>query len=174
MDDVTFFWGGWEPLVRIVLVATLGYVWLLVLVRSTGQRTLAKMTPLDFIISITLGSAFGRVITARDVAVSEVGVAFVVLVVLQWAAAYVRGRSRWITRLIDVEPALLYHRGQILHGAMRRHRITEKDLLGAARQNGMGALAEAEVILLEPGGEFAVIGPDQLGDSSAIPDPPPG
>jgi uncharacterized membrane protein YcaP (DUF421 family) len=169
VDDVAFWWDGWGPLVRIVLVTSLGYAWLIVLLRTTGQRTLAKMTPFDFLISVTLGSAFGRVITAQEVAVSEVFVAFAVLAALQWAAASARGRGLRISRLIDAEPSLLYHRGQMVEAAMRRHHITERDLVGAVRENGMGSLAEAEAIVLEAGGTFAVISPDQLGDGSALP-----
>jgi uncharacterized membrane protein YcaP (DUF421 family) len=171
MDDVSFFWGSWEPLVRIALVTTLGYLWLVLLVSRSGPRTLTTMTPFDFVITVTLGSAFGRVITAQDVPVSEVVLAFAVLVALQWVAAFARARSKGVTRLLDAEPTLLYHRGEVLPDAMRRHRITEKDLVGAARQHGMGDLAEAEAIVLEPSGGFAVIGPDQIGDSSAIPTP---
>jgi uncharacterized membrane protein YcaP (DUF421 family) len=172
MDDVAFFWDGWEPLVRIVLVTTLGYLWLIVLVRSTGQRTLSKMTPFDFLITVTLGSAFGRVITATEVSVAEIVAAFAMLVALQWVAAMARSRSTRVARLIDAEPALLYLRGEQVESVMRRHRITEEDLVGAVRQNGMGSLAEAEAIVLEASGKFSVLGPDQLGDGSAVPDPP--
>ena len=170
MDDVMFFWGGWDPLLRILLVTTLGYIWLVLLVTRLGQRTLSDMTPFDFVITVTLGSAFGRVITATEVAVSEVVVAFAVLMALQWGVALARGQGFRIVKWLDAEPALLYHRGEILRGAMRRHGIKESDLLGAVRKNGMGSLTEAGAILLESNGQFAVIGADQIGDGSAIPD----
>jgi uncharacterized membrane protein YcaP (DUF421 family) len=169
MDDVMFFWGGWEPLARIVLVTTLGYIWLVMLVTRSGQRTLSDMTPFDFVITVTLGSAFGRVITATEVAMAEVVLAFAVLVALQWGAALARGRGLRITKLLEAEPSLMYHRGEVLHGAMRRHRINITDLSGAVRKSGMGSLAEAEAIVLESNGEFAVIAADRLGDGSAIP-----
>ncbi len=169
MDGVTFFWGGWEPLVRILLVTTLGYLWLVALISRLGQRVLATMTPLDFVITVTLGSAFGRVITAKEVAVAEIVVAFAVLVALQWLAASGRARGIRGSRFFDAEPALLYHGGTVVEAAMRRHRLTERDLIGAVRKEGKGSLAEVEVIVLEPSGDFSVIGPDELGDASAIP-----
>lgn len=169
MDDVTFFWGGWEPLVRILLVTTLGYLWLVALISRLGQRALATMTPLDFVITVTLGSAFGRVITAKEVAVAEIVVAFSVLLALQWLAASGRARGLRAGRYFDAEPALLYHRGAVVEEAMRRHRLTEKDLIGAVRKEGKGSLGEVEVIVLEPSGDFSVIGPDELGDASAVP-----
>ncbi|MGY6501477.1 MAG: DUF421 domain-containing protein [Acidimicrobiales bacterium] len=169
MPDVMFLWDGWEPLLRILLVTTLGYVWLVLLVTRSGQRTLSDMTPFDFVITVTLGSAFGRVITATEVSLSEVVLAFAVLVALQWIFALARDRGFRITRLLHAEPALLYHRGEILEAAMRRHRIGEDDLLGAARKNGRGSLAEVDAIVLESNGDFAVIGTANAGDSSALP-----
>jgi uncharacterized membrane protein YcaP (DUF421 family) len=169
MHDVMFFWGGWEPLLRILLVTTLGYIWLVVLVAGTGQRTLSDMTPFDFVITVTLGSAFGRVITATEVAVSEVLLAFAVLISLQWLLAIARSHGYRVTRLFDAEPALLYHRGEVVDQAMRRHRMSRTDLLGAARKHGMGSLTEVEAIVLESNGDLAVIGRGQAGDGEAIP-----
>lgn len=169
MDDTIFWWDGWEPVVRIVVVTTLGFVWLVFLVRGTGQRTLSKMSAFDFIIAVTLGSAFGRVVTASEVGIVEAFVAFATLVGLQWVFASWRARSERFTALVDADPELLYLRGRVIEPAMRRHRITEWDLLGAVRQNGMGALSEAEAIVFEPSGTFAVLSADQFGDGSAVP-----
>jgi uncharacterized membrane protein YcaP (DUF421 family) len=169
MDETIFWWDGWEPVLRILVVTVLGFVWLLVLVRGTGQRTLSKMSAFDFIIAVTLGSAFGRVVTASEVGLVEVVVAFATLVGLQWAFATARARSRRFKELVDADPELLYLRGQVVDGAMRRHRLTHDDLLGAVRQNGMGALEEAEAIVFEPGGKFAVLGAAEFGDGSAVP-----
>ncbi len=171
LDDVMLLWGGWEPLVRIVVVTTLGYVWLVFLVSRTGPRTLATMSPFDFVITVTIGSAFGRVITAQEVALPEVVIAFAVLIALQWGAAIARNRRVWLARALDAEPVLLYHRGELVEAAMRRHRLTENDLVGAALQNGMGSLESVEAIVLQPDGGFAVITTDGAGDGSAIPEP---
>lgn len=169
MNDVMFFWGGWEPVLRILVVTTLGYVWLVILVAGSGQRTLSSMRPFDFVITVTLGSAFGRVITATEVSLFEAVVAFAVLVALQWLFAVARSRGLRVTRLFDVEPALLYHRGETFERAMRRHRIAQPDLLGAVRKHGMGSLSEVEAIVLEKNGELAVIRRADVGEGEALP-----
>lgn len=169
MNDVMFFWAGWEPVLRVVVVTTLGYVWLVFVVANSGQRSLADMTPFDFVITVTLGSAFGRVITATEVAMPEIVVAFVMLVGLKWVFAASRARGLRITSLFDSEPALVFHRGEMMEAAMRRHRLGEQDLLGAVRKYGHGSLAEVEAIVMESNGDLAVIGREQAGDGDAIP-----
>jgi ribose/xylose/arabinose/galactoside ABC-type transport system permease subunit len=51
-------------------------------VKTVIGTTVSRMTPFDFVITVTLGSAFGRVLTAQEVALVEVFVAFGLLVVL--------------------------------------------------------------------------------------------
>jgi uncharacterized membrane protein YcaP (DUF421 family) len=82
--DVTFLSNGWVPVARVLFITVTGYLTLLVLLRLSGQRTLAQMSALDLVITVTIGSAFGRVITAREVAVVEVVAAFGALVLLEW------------------------------------------------------------------------------------------
>ena len=170
MNDVIFFYDGWEPILRIALIGVAGYVTLLVLLRASGQRTLARMTPFDFVITVTIGSAFGRVLTAQEVAVAEVVVVFALLVALQWAVVLLRSHLPALGRVLMAEPSLLYRDGWFNQAAMRRHRITQTDLESIVRHNGMGSLREAHAVILEPDGLFAVINPGQVGDAAALED----
>jgi uncharacterized membrane protein YcaP (DUF421 family) len=170
MDEAQFFWGGWESMARIVVVGTLGYLWLLSLVRLTGQRTLSTMTAFDFLITVTLGSAFGRILTAREVAVSDMLVAFVLLVALQWGLAVLRHGNGRLAPLVDLTPTLLYHGGAPVQAALQRHRVSPSHLQSAARMAGHGSLDDVAVIVLEVDGSLSVIGGEQAGDGSCYRD----
>jgi uncharacterized membrane protein YcaP (DUF421 family) len=167
--DVTFLYNGLEPIARVLFIAATGYLTLLILLRISGQRTLAQMTSLDLVITVTLGSAFGRVITAREVALMEVIAAFGALVLLQLLVGMVWGRTRKLRQTIAVWPTLLYYEGEVLQAGMDRHRLLEDDLHTAVRQQGMGSLEEARAILLEANGQFSVLSDRQYGDGSALP-----
>jgi uncharacterized membrane protein YcaP (DUF421 family) len=166
--EPVFILDDWNAVLRIVLVGTLGYVWLVLLLRGTGPRTIAKMTPFDFVITVTLGSAFGRVLTAQEVGVVEATVTFALLVVLQWGFAFARAQSRWAARLLDVNPTLIAYRGQPVDRALRRHRLTESDVHNAVRESGRGSLADVEAVILQSDGNFTVIGADRFGDGSSV------
>ncbi len=168
MSETQFFWDSGEPMLRILLVGTLGYATLIALLRISGQRSLATMTPFDFVITVTLGSAFGRVLTATEVSVAEMLLTFGLLIALQWAVAVLRERSATVHRLVDVEPVLLYHQGRFVSSALKRHRLREKDLLLAAREKGMGSLSEAEAVVLESDGKFSIVTASKLGDGRAL------
>ncbi|PYG01828.1 hypothetical protein SAMN05216184_101293 [Georgenia satyanarayanai] len=166
--NLDYFWTGWSPILHTLLIATVGYLVLLLMLRATGPRTMAKMTPLDFIIAVTLGSAFGRVITAVDVSLAQALAALALLVLLQWVLA--AGRARWtfMRRVMDSPPVLLYYDGEIQHRALRRHRLTEADVHTAARQSSQGSRAGAQAVVLHQDGSLGVISEGSMGDGSSL------
>jgi uncharacterized membrane protein YcaP (DUF421 family) len=168
MDEPVFLFDGWLPVARVVFIAAAGYLSLLVLLRVSGQRTLAQMTAFDFVIAVTIGSAFGRTLTAREVSIVEIIAMFLILIALQWLVAWTHERLGRRSRLLSGIPTLVYNDGQFIRQGMRRHRLTEQDLYSVAREKGLGSLAEAHAIVFEPDGKFAVISPSQRGDGSAL------
>lgn len=166
--DSTILWTGWTPLVHVALMATAGYLALVVLLRVTGPRTMSKMTPLDFVIAVTVGSAFGRTITAEKVSLVQTLWVLVVLVGLQWGLAWARSRSATIRRMVDHPPVVLYSDGEVRERALRRHRLVEADLHEAVRGAGLGSMADVHTVLLLREGSLGVMTHDQIGDGSSI------
>lgn len=99
--DMSYFWTGWSPIWHTLLIGVVGYLTLVILLRGTGPRTMAKMTPLDFVIAVSLGSVFARTVTAVDVSLAQAVVALVLLVLVQWGLAFFRSRSKLVRRLLD-------------------------------------------------------------------------
>lgn len=166
---VNYLFDGWEPVARTVVVGTLAYTALVVLLRVSGKRTLSRMNSFDFVITVAIGATFGRVLTTRSVPLVEAVTAFALLITLQYVVTSVQLRSRRFSRLITAEPTLLLYRGRVLHDALRRERLTEKELDGAVRKHGLGSLHEAEAVVLEADGRVSVIGTDSAGDAEALP-----
>lgn len=157
MTDATFYFAGWDPLVRILVVGTAMYVALVVFLRVTGSRTLSSMNAFDFVVTVAIGSAFGRALTAKDVALAEAVVAFGLLVSLQYAVTWIQVRWPSFGRLVTNPPALLYFRGEFLDDAMGRQRVSRPELRTAVRKEQVGSLEAVEAVVLESSGEFSVI-----------------
>lgn len=166
--DLSYFWTGWSPIWHTLLVGTAGYLTLVILLRGTGPRTMAKMTPLDFVIAVSLGSVFGRVVTAVDVSLAQAVVALVLLVVVQWALAALRSRWKFMRRLLDSPPVLLYYDGEMQLKALRRHRLSDIDVHAAARESGHGSLAGIQAVILHQDGSLGVIARESIGDGSSV------
>jgi uncharacterized membrane protein YcaP (DUF421 family) len=149
--------GGWDQLGRAVVASILGYVALLVLLRVSGKRTLAKMNVFDFVVIVALGSVLADTIMSPDASLAEGVAAFAVLMAMQTLFSILTRRSKGLERLINGQPTLLLHRGRMLEEALRRERVTEEDLRAAVRAAGAGRLEDLDAVVLETDGEFTAL-----------------
>jgi len=153
-------------LLRVVVVGTLAYAALVVLLRASGKRTLAKLNAFDLIVTVALGSTLATVLLSKSVALVEGLAAFVLLIGLQYLVAWLSVRSRRVSDLVKSEPTLLLHRGRFLDGAMRAQRVTQGEVLAALRGAGAADPGEVAAVVLETDGSLSVIqdaGPGEVG-----------
>lgn len=151
------FFQSWAGLGRTLVVGVLAYAALVVLLRVSGKRTLAKMNAFDFVVTVALGSTLATVVLSKGVALAEGVLAFVVLIGLQYVLAWLGRRSERIEALIKSEPALLLYRGRFIERAMRQERLAQLEVLAAIRKEGIADVEEVEAVVLETDGSFSVI-----------------
>ena len=152
---------------RILLLGPLAYLLVIVLLRLSGKRTLSKMNAFDFIVTIALGSMLATIILDDKISLLEGAAALSVLIFGQFLITYIASRSRSVTRLVKARPTLVYHRGQYLHDVMKRERVSEVEILAAARGSGHPSLATVTAVVLESDGTFSVLTSSQ--DDPPIP-----
>ena len=143
-------------LLRVVVVGTLAYLTLLLLLRVSGKRTLAKLSAFDFVVTIALGSTLATVLLSKDVALAEGVTAMALLVGLQFVVAWLASRSRRVETFVKSPPTLLY-RHEFLVGAMRASRISEHELYQAARSEGHADLSDVQAMVLESDGTISIL-----------------
>lgn len=147
----------WRGLIRTVFVGTLAYVGLVVMLRTSGKRTLSQMNAFDFVVTVALGSTLATVLLTKDVALFEGLLGFATLIALQYAVAWSSVRSRRFNSLVKGRPALLFYRGEFLRDAMRRERVSEDEVRSAVRENRFASLDRVEAVVLETAGTFSVL-----------------
>ncbi|XBQ15775.1 MAG: YetF domain-containing protein [Oceanicaulis sp.] len=152
------FFDGWQDIWRVLIVGATAYVALVAILRVTGKRTLSKMNAFDLVVTVALGSTLASVILSKDVSVSEGVAAFLLLCGLQFVATFAATRSERFQSLIKADPALIFHQGRFLRGAMKRERVTDEEVRAAARDSGYGDLKDVAAVVLETDGSFTVLG----------------
>ena len=150
------FFDDWSGLVRVVVVGTCAYAALIVLLRASGKRTLAKLNAFDFVVTIALGSTLATVLLSSSVALAEGVLALALLAGLQYLVAWASVRSSRVERIVKSEPRLVYHDG-FLPRAMRQERVTADELHQAARRQGHADLAQVTAMVLETDGTLTVL-----------------
>jgi uncharacterized membrane protein YcaP (DUF421 family) len=152
-----FFFGGWDSLLRTLVVGVLAYVTLIVFLRVSGKRTLSALNAFDLVVTVALGSTLATVLLTKDVTLADGASAFGLLIGLQFVVTWTSVRAGWVRRLIAAEPAMVVRRGELLPTAMRRARITEEDVRAAVRSAGLPDLDDVEAVILETDGSLSVV-----------------
>lgn len=155
MDKI--FFDGWFPLIRTLIIGLLAYTTLILFLRISGRRTLAKMNAFDLVVTVSLGSTLASILISKDVALAQGAVALALLIGLQFLITWTSVRARWIRRLVTGEPALLFFRGEFISEAMRRARVTEDEVRAAMRFSGVAKVDSVEAVVLETDGSFSVL-----------------
>ncbi|WBV43328.1 DUF421 domain-containing protein [Pseudoroseomonas cervicalis] len=161
---------SWSGLLRVLVVGSLAYAALVLLLRLSGKRTLAKLNAFDLVVTVALGSTLATVLLDTSVALAEGVTAFALLAGLQYAVAWLSLRAPRFAALVTAEPSLLLHRGRLLRGPMRRQRVTPDEVLAALRAAGLARPQDAAAVVLETDGTLSVL-PAAAWDGQ---DPPPG
>jgi uncharacterized membrane protein YcaP (DUF421 family) len=169
MDVTSMFFDSSSGIARVVLVGVPAYVALVLLLRVSGKRTLSKMNAFDFVVTVALGSTLASILTSESVAWTEGVLALALLIGLQLVVAWAAARWDGVDALVKAEPALVYHQGRFLHGAMRRERVTKSEILAAVRAANMSSTEAVEAVVLETAGEFSVVRrPDHAPHGTAV------
>lgn len=152
------FFQNWSGIVRTLVVGTMAYVALVLALRVSGNRTLAKLNAFDLIVTVALGSVLASILLSEGVALAEGVVAFVLLIGLQYLVAYLSVRSRGFAQTVRSEPALIARDGEPLPQAMHRARVTRAELDSVLRNQGFDDVSQVASVVLESDGSFSVVG----------------
>lgn len=163
------FYDNISGLVRVLVVSPLAYLWLILVLRISGKRTLAQLNAFDFIVTVALGSTLATVLLSSTVSLAEGALALALLAALQFVAAWAAQNVAWIRRGLTSRPTVLCRDGALRHEAMAAERVTEQSLHQAVRSAGIGGMELVAAVILETNGTVSVIGSDQLGSGSAVP-----
>ena len=156
-------------LLRILIVGPLAYLLLIVILRVSGKRTLAKMSAFDFVVTVALGSTLATVLLSKDVPLSEGVLGFAVLALLQFIIAWFAQRFEPVEAAVKANPSVLLRDGVIDADAMLAERVTKSEIAAAVRQAGYGDFSMIAAVVLETDGSFSVVPRNEAGDRSALP-----
>ena len=140
-----------------VLRAAALYAFLLVLFRITGRRALSEITTFDFVLLLVIGEATQQALLGDDFSVINAFVVIATLVLIDILLSLFKERSPRVGRFLDGVPLIVVEYGRPLTERLRKARLTEEDILEAARQSqGLERLEQIRFAVLEKNGQISV------------------
>jgi uncharacterized membrane protein YcaP (DUF421 family) len=134
------------------------YAVVLVIMRLSGRRTVAELTPFDFVLLLIIAETTQQALLGDDFSITNAAVLIITLFTLDIILSHVKKWRPWLGRLLDGYPTVLIRSGKVDKHALRRARVTEEDILLSARQSqGIGRLDEIKHAILETDSGISVI-----------------
>jgi uncharacterized membrane protein YcaP (DUF421 family) len=157
MDWSEMFFQGWQGVVRTLVVGALAYVCVVLFLRISGKRTLAKLNAFDLVVTVALGSTLSSILLQQSIGLARGVAALALLILMQYLVTFLSVRSRSFARMVRSEPALLVRDGDWCPESMKRQRITREEIESAVRSQGGRGIEAVSAVILESDGTISVI-----------------
>ncbi len=153
---------GAHVLLNIFLRTAAIYAIVLLGVRLSGKREVGQMTPFDLVLLLLISNAVQNAMTGPDTSVMGGVVAAVTLFFMNYVVADFSGVNRRFRKLIEGQPALLIHDGQLMTGHMAKEHVSMDELERALREHGIATYHDVALAVLEVDGSISCLKYDEI------------
>lgn len=129
----------------------------LLLIRISGRRSFGVRTPLDNIITISLGAIMSRAVVGASDFVPVVVCCFVI-VLLHRLFGWLIAHSEAFGRFIEGNKMVLFERGAFRDDTMKRALVCQEDIMQGVRKSALTEeMKDIEKVYMERNGEISAI-----------------
>jgi len=134
------------------------YVFLLIIFRISGQRSLGQVTTFDFVLLLIIAETTQQALLGDDFSVTNGLLLIVTLIGLDIGLSLLKQRSPNLDRLLEGLPLLIVENGEPLGDRMAKARVDEEDVMSAARElQGLERMEQIKYAVLERNGAITII-----------------
>jgi uncharacterized membrane protein YcaP (DUF421 family) len=134
------------------------YLFLMLVFRISGKRTLSQMTAFDLVLLLIIGESASQGLMGDDYSVTNAFILITTLVLIEQGFAFLKQKSAVAERWLDDVPLILVDDGKLLQERMAKSRVDQEDILEAARAlHGLENLKQIKYAVLERDGSISVI-----------------
>jgi len=155
----------WGTLLNIVLRTAAIYMVVLLGVRLTGKREVGQMTPFDLTLLLLLSNAVQNAMTGPDTTLVGGVAAACTLLVMNYGVAELSGLNRGFRKVVQGEPSLLIHNGELVTANMTREHMTVDEVERALREHSIASVSEVALGVLEVDGSISLLKYDDVPSS---------
>jgi uncharacterized membrane protein YcaP (DUF421 family) len=134
------------------------YLFLLLVFRIAGKRSLAEVTTFDFVLLLIVAETTQQALLGDDYSVTSAFVLVVTLLALDTLLSVLKRRHPRLDRVLEDTPLVIVRDGVPLEDRMLRVRVDEADVLEAARRlQGLERMDQVKYAVLERNGGITVV-----------------
>ncbi len=145
------------PVVEKILRPAVVYFFLLLGLRLTGKRQLGQMSSFDLVVLLMISNVLQNAMIGADNSVLGGCIGAATILTLNYAVNRLAFSNKRMERWLEGAPTLLIHNGRVLEQNLRRELLTRDELMAALRRQGILAIEDVRVALLEETGAITAV-----------------
>lgn len=141
-----------------ILRAVAVYLFLLVIFRIAGKRTMSQVTTFDLVLGLIISEALQQAMIDNDDSMTNAFVIVTTLVGVNVLVSTLKQRSDLVERLVEGVPVVVFKDDKLLPVPMDKERVDEADILNAGREShGIKSLDDVAYAVVERNGAVSVV-----------------
>ena len=140
-----------------LLHAVLGYFFLVLVVRLLARRPGAQMTPFEFVLIFLMGGVIILATAGDDHSLTNCFGGVIAICLMHRLLAKMKQRWPRLGVIVDGTPIVLLNNGQWQAQSMQGLRVSDMDVIAAARTKGIKSFDQIKYAVLERNGGISII-----------------
>lgn len=155
-----------NPVLRGVAI----YLFLLLVFRIMGKRSLSESTTFDFVLLLIISEVTQQALVGQDYSLTGAFILIVTLISLDLVFAIIKDKFPLFGKIAEGTPLIVVDKGKPLTKRMEKCKVSEEDILEAARLTfGIEKMDQIRYAILEKDGSISVI--PEKSSQSKVPSP---
>ena len=143
-----------NPVVRGLAI----YLFILLWFRIVGKRSLAESTTFDFVLLLIISEVTQQALVGQDYSLTGSFILIVTLITTDLLFSLLKENFPSFGKVTEGLPLLIVNEGKPLLKRMRKSKVSEEDVLEAARVlHGLQKMQEIKYAILEKSGDISII-----------------
>jgi uncharacterized membrane protein YcaP (DUF421 family) len=145
------------PLLEIIVRGSAMYIALFIMLRIVLKRQAGSLGMTDLLLITLIADASQNAMAGEYTSIPDGIVLVATIIFWNYAFDWLSFRSSRFARLIEPTPLPLIKHGRLLRRNMRQELVTEEELMGQLREQGLDDPKKVKEAYLESNGKFSVV-----------------
>lgn len=136
------------------------YLFIILAIRLFGKKELAQLSVIDLVFILLISNSVQNAMVGSDSTLPGGLVAAFALFLANWIFKWIMRHNPWFSKVVQGDPILLIHGGEINQRGMATAMMTRDELLRAVHEHGVEHISDVDLAILEVDGNISVISDD--------------
>jgi uncharacterized membrane protein YcaP (DUF421 family) len=132
------------------------YVFMLIVIRALGKRTVGNFSAFDLLVALMLGEVVDEIIYG-DVMFAQGAIAIVAIAGLAYADSWLAYLHPSMEAVLEGKPTIIVRDGRFERAGMRSERMNEQDVMAHLRTEGVHDMREVHLAVVELDGTVSIL-----------------